>query len=169
MKIRPEPARVKRMDAYTAASRAALSKTMKKRLSLGAIVTAGWASIAGVAATRSTADTPATFARDVAPILFRQCAPCHRPDGDAPFSLMTYDEARRRAGQIVEVTKSRYMPPWKPDAGVELVGERRLTNADVAIIQRLANGGLLDGHASDLPSPPRFTAGWQLGEPDLVL
>jgi mono/diheme cytochrome c family protein len=142
---------------------------MKKLLCVGAIVTAGWPSIAGAAAARSTADTPVTFARDIAPILFRQCAPCHRPDGAAPFSLMTYDEARRRAGQIVEVTKSRYMPPWKPDAGVEFVGERRLTDTDIAIIQRWVSGGLLDGNASDLPSPPRFTAGWQLGEPDLVL
>jgi tetratricopeptide (TPR) repeat protein len=142
---------------------------MKKLLALGVIATACWHVLASSAATAFPAEPPVTFARDVAPILYRQCAPCHRPDGPAPFSLMTADDARRRAGQIVQVTKRRYMPPWKPEPGAGFIGERRLTDAEIAILERWVNGGLLDGKAADLPLAPRFTPGWQLGEPDLVV
>jgi len=52
-----------------------------------------------------------TFERDIAPLLADRCAMCHHPDGPAPFSLLTYDDARRHARQIADVTQSRYMPP----------------------------------------------------------
>ena len=58
-----------------------------------------------------------TFSADVAPIIQSRCVPCHRPGGDAPFSLASLDDVRRRASTIVAVTKSRYMPPWKPAPG----------------------------------------------------
>src|SRR6266852_468136 len=156
------------MDAYTAASRAGTSKTMKKLLWLRVVAVIGWQAAAGVAI-RSQADSPVTFARDVAPLVYRHCAPCHRPDGPAPFSLMTAEDARRRAGLIAQVTRSRYMPPWRPEPGGGFVGERRLTDTEIAIIERWVAGGSRPGNAADLPSPPHFTPGWQLGEPDLVV
>jgi tetratricopeptide (TPR) repeat protein/mono/diheme cytochrome c family protein len=113
---------------------------------------------------------PVTFTRDVAPVLFKSCAPCHRPDGPGPFSFLTYDEARRHGTQIATVTKSRYMPPWKPDPGAgEFVGERRLTGAEIALIERWVRTGMPEGDAKDLPAPPRWSPGWQLGEPDLIV
>jgi len=119
---------------------------------------------------RAPAQAPLTFARDVAPILFRECAPCHRPDGPAPFSLTTYDAARRRAAQIARVTSARIMPPWKPEAGLpHFVGERRLTDTEIRTIDRWVRDGAAEGDANDLPPAPRFTPGWQLGEPDIVL
>src|SRR2546422_808238 len=57
----------------------------------------------------------ATFNRDVAPILFQNCAPCHRPGQSAPFSLLNYADALKHAKQIAEVTQKHYMPPWLPD------------------------------------------------------
>ena len=54
---------------------------------------------------------PVTFNKDVAPIVFRNCAACHRPGGDAPFSLLTYADAARRAAKIGEQTLARHMPP----------------------------------------------------------
>ena len=47
-----------------------------------------------------------TFTRDVAPILFSACVTCHRPQGIAPFSLLTYDDATSHAAAIVEATRS---------------------------------------------------------------
>ena len=38
-----------------------------------------------------------TFTKDVAPILWTRCAPCHRPGEIGPFSLLTYDDVKRRA------------------------------------------------------------------------
>jgi len=37
----------------------------------------------------SAVTQPITFTQHVAPIIFGRCAPCHRPGGAAPFSLLT--------------------------------------------------------------------------------
>src|SRR5437773_9740 len=75
---------------------------------------------------------PITFSRDIAPIIFARCGSCHRPDGDAPFSLLTYDTARQRAAQIADVTRRRFMPPWKSEPGYgEFAGQRHLTAAEI--------------------------------------
>ena len=58
-----------------------------------------------------------TFNREIAPIVYGNCSPCHRPGESAPFSLLTYDDVKRHAAQIAAVTKRRYMPPWLPEAG----------------------------------------------------
>src|SRR6187399_281250 len=68
---------------------------------------------------------PVTYTRDVAPILFANCAPCHRPGQVAPFPLLSYDNARKKATEIAEVTASRQMPPWMPEPGAHaLQGDR---------------------------------------------
>ena len=111
-----------------------------------------------------------TFSRDVAPILFEHCAPCHREGGIGPFRLATYRDARPRAGRIAEVTASRAMPPWLPEPGPErFVGERRLTGGEIETLRGWAASGALEGDPAALPPRPRFAAGWQLGEPDLVV
>ena len=58
-----------------------------------------------------------TFADDIAPILYRNCVVCHNPDGVGPFSLIEYEQVRKRGGDIAEVVTSGYMPPWKPSEG----------------------------------------------------
>src|SRR5215470_2557305 len=74
-----------------------------------------------------TRGTQATYTRDVAPILFARCAPCHHPGGSAPFSVLEYQAVRTRAREIVAATESRRMPPWLPEKGYgEFAGERRL-------------------------------------------
>ena len=55
------------------------------------------------AQTSRAPDAPVTFTRDIAPILFTSCASCHRPQGSAPFSLLTFDDVRPRADRIVEI------------------------------------------------------------------
>jgi hypothetical protein len=113
---------------------------------------------------------PVTFAKDVAPIVFGSCATCHRPDGSAPFSLLTYADVKARADQIVAATASRLMPPWKPEPGHgEFAGDRRLTDAQIATIRRWRDDGALEGDRSALPPLPRATGRWQLGQPDLIL
>jgi tetratricopeptide (TPR) repeat protein/mono/diheme cytochrome c family protein len=147
------------------------SKTMKRLFALGGFLLAGPGAGVALPQRRSPAvDRSVTFTKDVAPILYGECATCHQPDGPAPFSLITYDDARRHAAQIVSATARRYMPPWKPERGYgEFVGERRLSDAQIATIRLWAATGRLEGNASDLPEPPRFSSGWQIGEPDLVV
>src|SRR5262245_47428031 len=59
-----------------------------------------------------------TFAKDVLPIFQRSCQVCHRPDQMAPFSLLTYDDARPWARSIKTKVETRYMPPWHLDRSV---------------------------------------------------
>lgn len=111
-----------------------------------------------------------TFNKHVAPILFRRCAECHRPGEVAPFSLLGYRDASKRAGQIAELTAGREMPPWKAEPGAgHFADERRLSDDEIATIRRWADSGAIEGDPADLPPAPRFTEGWRLGEPDLVL
>jgi tetratricopeptide (TPR) repeat protein len=122
-------------------------------------------------ATIASAQTPVTFSKDVAPILFSRCGVCHRPGGAAPFSLLTYTSARAHAGQIAAVTRSGVMPPWKADAdyGGEFMNQPRLTAAELELLQRWNAEGAPEGDPGATPQPPHWTEGWQLGTPDLVV
>jgi tetratricopeptide (TPR) repeat protein len=111
-----------------------------------------------------------TFAKDIAPIIWSRCAPCHRPGEIGPFSLITYDDVRQHARQIADVTARRIMPPWKPAAGKgDFQSARRLTDAELESLQQWIAGGGPEGDASALPPLPDWSGGWQLGPPDLVV
>lgn len=114
--------------------------------------------------------TLVTYHRDIAPILSAQCAACHRDGEAAPFTLLSYDDACQHAAQIVEVTQSRFMPPWHPTPGFgHFQNERRLTDHQITLIQQWVAAGKPAGNPADEPPRATFTTGWQLGEPDLVL
>src|SRR5262249_51200508 len=116
------------------------------------------------------ADKTITYDKDIAPILNRNCASCHRAGEVAPFSLLTYKDAAKHAQQLAVVTQSRYMPPWKPEPGFgEFQDVRHLSDAEIALIKRWADAGAPEGKATDLPKTPEFVDGWQLGQPDVVL
>jgi tetratricopeptide repeat protein len=111
-----------------------------------------------------------TFNKDVAPIIFKHCAVCHRPGQAGPFSLLSYDDVRKHAKLIAEVTQNRYMPPWLPEPGYgTFAGERRLAQGQIDVIQRWVAGGTVEGDPKDLPPPPDWSEGWLLGQPDLVV
>jgi Flp pilus assembly protein TadD len=111
-----------------------------------------------------------TYTKDVAPLLFTRCASCHRPGEVAPFPLLTYADARKHGVKIAEQTRARHMPPWLPEPGAfPIVGERRLRDDEIDLLQRWVKAGMPEGRAADLPSVPQFPDGWQLGRPSLVL
>lgn len=115
------------------------------------------------------ASTGATYNRDVAKILFKNCSECHRDGEVAPFPLLTYDDAAKRATQIADVVKAKLMPPWKAERGFgSFLNERQLSDADVKTLVDWAEAGAPEGEGKS-PKPPRFTEGWQLGKPDMVL
>src|SRR5262249_7950828 len=112
----------------------------------------------------------ADFYHDIGPIIYHNCSACHRPGESAPFSLLSYDDAKRHAAQIAEVTKKRYMPPWLPQAGYgDFSEERRLTDAQIAAIDQWVKAGAPAGTPARAAQPPKFADEWQLGTPDLIL
>ncbi|HEY4903524.1 MAG TPA: tetratricopeptide repeat protein [Candidatus Sulfotelmatobacter sp.] len=111
-----------------------------------------------------------TFNKDIAPIMFRSCAACHRPGEAAPFPLLSYADAKKHAHQIADVTRDKSMPPWLPEPQpLKFADEMRLTPGEIDLIQRWVEQGALEGNPSDMPPPPQFPEGWRLGKPDLVL
>jgi len=125
--------------------------------------------LAAISANAADNATP-TYNKDIAPILYQNCALCHRPGEVAPFSLLTYQDAKKRATQIASITRARVMPPWKAEPGFgDFKDARRLSDQQLALITQWASHGAPEGDPASKPVPPQFPEGWQLGKPDQVL
>jgi mono/diheme cytochrome c family protein len=123
----------------------------------------------GSANTASVAKKP-TFAKDVAPIFFKSCVECHRAGEAAPFSLLSYSEARPWAKSIREKVANREMPPWHANPNHhEFANDRRLTQAQIDTVVAWADSGAPEGNPKDLPPTPKFVDGWTIGKPDVVI
>jgi tetratricopeptide (TPR) repeat protein len=110
-----------------------------------------------------------TFHHDIAPIVSRQCTNCHHPGGSAPFSLVSFDDVKKHAAQIVKVTQTRFMPPWLPEPGYgHFADERRLPDNEIALISQWVLDGAPAGQATDATAPT-WNSSWQLGQPDLIV
>lgn len=118
----------------------------------------------------ATRDGAVTFNREIAPILHAHCSTCHRPGESGPFPLLTFADAVKHARQIQITTSERIMPPWKPAPGFGKFREEAvLSEREIALIAEWVKGGMPEGSAADRPALPTFPAGWQLGQPDLIL
>jgi hypothetical protein len=83
---------------------------------------------------------------------------------------MSYEDVKAHARQIAFVTRAGFMPPWLPDRGeLKFEDERGLTNQQIALIQQWVELGAPAGKPSDLPQAPRYTQGWPLGPPDIIM
>lgn len=113
---------------------------------------------------------PATFSRDVLPLMQMHCQECHH-DGSpsAPFSLMTFDDASNHAAMIAEVVGEGRMPPWRASRRQHFSNERGMTSAERRTIESWVQQGMPAGDPAQGPPPRTFVASkWEIGEPDLV-
>jgi len=115
-----------------------------------------------------------TFSHDVAPILYRSCVRCHRPDEIAPMSLLTYNDARPWAQSIKSRVTKREMPPWFVDKTIGIQkykNDPSLTDEEIATIVKWVDTGAPQGNASDMPPMPAQEAmsTWRIGTPDIVV
>lgn len=139
-------------------------------VSLTAVSFVGTPSSASAAVAPNTPQSNPTWARDVAPILYKNCTTCHRPGGAGPFSFLTFADAKRWGAQVVKVTQSRYMPPWLPEPGHgDFADNRRLPDADLATLKKWFDAGMKEGDAKAAPAAPVYDSTWQMGKPDLIL
>ena len=110
-----------------------------------------------------------TFASDVASILQNKCQSCHRPGQVGPFTLASYDDARRHAAGIAEVVEERKMPPWHADPRHgTFANDRSLSARERATLLAWVEQGAPLGDPAALPAPKAFPEGWTAGTPDLV-
>jgi hypothetical protein len=110
-----------------------------------------------------------TFSKDVAPLLQRNCQTCHRPGQAAPFSLLTYEQARPWANAIKEAVVQRKMPPWFADPQYgHFANNPSLTRSEIDTLVAWVNGGAPRGNAKELPAPKQFAEGWTIPKPDVV-
>lgn len=110
------------------------------------------------------------FTEDVAQIIFNNCTECHRSGQAAPFSLSNYNNVKKRAKLIVDVTESRYMPPWHPVEGHgKFLDERRLSEDELTTLKNWQKTGMAEGPADKMPTPPKYKSDWMLGKPDLIV
>jgi hypothetical protein len=93
-------------------------------------------------------DQEITYA-DVAPIIQLNCWPCHRPGGNAPFPLQSYEQVQRKASTIKEVLRQRIMPPWMADNSYStLLDAPAITDPQRATIIWWIEHGLKQGKAA---------------------
>ncbi|MCA9105161.1 MAG: redoxin domain-containing protein [Planctomycetales bacterium] len=116
------------------------------------------------------ADAQVTYCGEVAAILQKHCLKCHRDGEIGPFAMDTYEEVVGWAEMIAEVVEEERMPPWhaSPEFG-HFSNDSRLTEQEKRILFDWVNAGAPLGDLADLPPAPRFTDGWQISEPDLVV
>lgn len=108
------------------------------------------------------------FTEHVAPILYKNCTNCHRPEGSGHFNLITYQDAVNYSSGIVYSTKNKIMPPWPADPHyTEFVGQKILSEDDIRILERWLEDGLLEGPQDKLPEVPAYPKGSLVGTPDM--
>jgi hypothetical protein len=135
---------------------------------VGVCALTGWATLDSRAGSARNAEP--TFAEDIAPIVYKHCTSCHRPDGLAPFSLLDYESAAPKIRKIKGMVASGRMPPWQA-AGPRGVfrNDRRLTDQEREMIIRWVDAGAKPGDPKHLPPRPEYPAGWEIGTPDAIV
>src|SRR5262245_16999694 len=114
--------------------------------------------------------TKIMFNKEVIRIFQQNCLGCHKPDGIAPMSLATYDEARPWAKAIKEELLEKRMPPWSPVRGYgDFRNAYPLTQREIDLIVNWVEGGAPRGKVEDLPDGKLYSDDWVLGKPDLVV
>src|SRR6266481_6284461 len=118
---------------------------MKLSLALGSVL-----AVVASAATNS----PVTFSKDVAPILQANCQGCHRPGEAAPFSLLTYQQARPWAKAMKEAVLLKKMPPWFADPHYGTFSNNpSLSQSEIDTFVNWAAAGAPEGDAKELGKP----------------
>ncbi|MFO0913086.1 MAG: redoxin domain-containing protein [Pirellulales bacterium] len=115
-------------------------------------------------------ESTVTYANQISRILQAKCVHCHRDGEIGPFAMDDYDEIAGWATMIGEVVEQERMPPWDANpAHGEFSNDPRLSASEKQLIHDWVAAGAPLGNPADLPPPPKFETGWQIGKPDLVV
>jgi hypothetical protein len=125
---------------------------------------------AALSAVAATGSAPATFTKDVLPILQSKCQECHREGEIAPMSFMTYDQVRPWAKAIKTAVLTKKMPPWFADPHYgKFANDMSLSEGQIETISNWVDAGAKEGNPKDAPKPRQFVTGWIIGKPDQII
>ncbi len=111
-----------------------------------------------------------TFTKEISRIVQNRCQECHRAGQIGPMPLVTYDDVSSWSLMIREVIDEQRMPPWHADPKHgKFKNDRRLSDSDRAAFLAWIDAGCPEGDTKDLPEPRKYTQGWTIGTPDIVL
>lgn len=165
------------MARVTKAKRAGRTSVAAALIALG-VASAACGSGARSGETPETSDPPgvATFHRSVEPILQKHCQGCHDEGGVAPFSLLTFEDAKRWGARVVAETQARRMPPWgalvtdecRPRFGFR--EDLHLSDQELRTIKDWYDSGMLEGERGGAPAArPQYGIARPLSRVDLEL
>ena len=84
--------------------------------------------------------------------------------------LVTYEQSRPWARQMAEAVKMKMMPPWFADPRYgHFANDPSLTTREIGEISAWAEAGALAGDSRDAPAPRKWSSGWNIPDPDVVL
>jgi len=113
---------------------------------------------------------PPTFYKNVLPILQDHCQSCHRPGEIAPMPFLGYEQTSLWADAIAHDVEMKMMPPWFADPGYgHFANDTSLSDQQIATITNWARNGAPAGDVHDSPPPRRWTEGWNIPQPDLIV
>jgi len=119
------------------------------------------------------AETTPDYATEVAPIITKQCATCHREGGIGPFAMNSHLVLQGWSPIIREVLLTKRMPPAQVDPNIShFSNARNLSNEDLQTLVHWIDAGSPRGTNSrdpltELEAPHWKT--WTLGQPDYIV
>jgi len=110
-----------------------------------------------------------TFWDDAAPVIFKNCTPCHHDNGTGPFSLTSFDDVKKRTKTIRQVVADNYMPPWPADPTYSrFKNEKFLSQKEKQVLINWIDQEAIEGTPNYDLTATVATLG-SPGKPDLVL
>ncbi|MCY1021273.1 hypothetical protein [Pyxidicoccus sp. MSG2] len=111
---------------------------------------------------------PATWHKDVAPLVQAKCANCHTEGGIGPFPLQTYADVFAHRDVLKAAVQAGTMPPWPPSSECNTYAhERSLDEAQQALLTRWVDEGAAEGDPANATAITPPTGG--LSRADVVL
>jgi Copper type II ascorbate-dependent monooxygenase, C-terminal domain len=111
-----------------------------------------------------------TFYRDILPILQNHCQSCHRPGEVAPMPLVTYEQTRPWANATCNAVEMKMMPPWFADPRYgHFANDPSLSETEIVTLSSWAKAGAPAGDLRDAPPERKWTQGWNIPNPDVIM
>jgi hypothetical protein len=112
------------------------------------------------------------YSREIAPIIQKNCVPCHRPDNIAPFSFSSYQRVKGWSEMIKEVVLTQRMPPWHADPHYgQFANDRSLAPEEIRKLLAWIDAGAPRGNGPDPLTSAALPeqADGALGKPDVLI